>query len=338
MLNLTSLKTLYANTGKLITASLDVDEVLGGIMEEIRLFFNPENWSLFRLDPATNELFFMIIEGIEPSSVDHIRLSMGEGIAGTVAQSGQAVFIPDTSQSDIFSPKVDRATGFVTRSVIAVPLIFRGQVLGVIELINTLDRKPFTEDDFFVLSTIADYAAIALANASLYEEALHTARTDPLTGLLNRHSLDIVLEEWSGDAARARRAGDRDGGMIAIVLDLDNFKTLNDTLGHKTGDKVLQETARGLRGCLRNSDRLFRTGGDEFLALIRLHQLSGAANIIARLGEKFSGICMPHLAQLDPPVAVSFGMAAGPVSAARRIIHEADLAMYEHKKGKKKNS
>ena len=77
---------------------------------------------------------------------------------------------------------MDEATGFTTRSVIAVPLIFRGKVHGVIELINTLDKEGFSEEDFYVLTTIADYAAIALANAATYEEALMTAHTDPLTG------------------------------------------------------------------------------------------------------------------------------------------------------------
>lgn len=335
MHSITSLRTLYANIGKLITASLKVEDVLNGLMEEIRLFFNPENWSLLRLDPASNELFFMVIQGIDPKAVEHIRLSLGEGIAGTVAQTGEPIFIQDTAESELFSKKVDEATGFTTRSVIAVPMVFRDKIYGVIELINTLDQRGFSNDDFFVLTTIADYAAIALANAVAYEEALQRAQTDPLTGLYNRLAMDKILEEWTREENRARREGDTDTCIIAILLDLDNFKILNDTLGHKAGDAVLKSVAKGLRASLRDSDYIFRIGGDEFLALLRIRSCDRIDRIKKRLETKLADIWLPYTDRTAPPVALSIGIESGPVREAHRIIHEADLRMYQCKKERK---
>jgi len=123
MYSLAQIKQLYANIGKLITSSLELDKVLEGIMEEVKVFFDAENWSLMRLDPNTDELFFVIVQGIDRKAVENIRLGPGEGIAGMVAKRGQSVFVPDTSADPRFSDRVDRATGFRTRSVMAVPLI-----------------------------------------------------------------------------------------------------------------------------------------------------------------------------------------------------------------------
>jgi diguanylate cyclase (GGDEF)-like protein len=328
--NLMQIKKLYANIGKLITSSLDFNEILEGIMEEVRLFFGAENWSLMRLDPNTNELFFVIVQGIDAGAVENIRLGLGEGIAGIVAKRRKAVFVPDTSKDRRFSRKVDRVSGFKTRSIMAVPLLFRGQVYGVIELVNRTSGGSFTEEDHLVLQTIADFAAIAFANSALYERVLLMGNTDPLTGLYNRAKLDQLIAEAEKRKGRRRRKHDSEAYAVVAVIDIDDFKAINDTYGHREGDAVLKETSRLLQSRLRSHDCVFRIGGDEFLALIRESSHEHLPKLETRIRKSLAGIssfslnrrCKAHF---------TFGCSSGPISSLRDLIHRADLAMYENK-------
>ena len=166
MEELFKIKKLYSSIGKIITSSLEFGAIQDAVMEEIHLFFDAENWSLMRLDPNTDELFFVIVKGIDAKAVENIRLGRGEGIAGTVARTRKSIFVPDTSRDKRFSDRVDRATGFKTRSLMAVPVIFGDTLYGVIELVNRGSGGLFTEMEHLILQTIADYAAIAFANAA----------------------------------------------------------------------------------------------------------------------------------------------------------------------------
>ncbi|RPI93880.1 MAG: GAF domain-containing protein [Spirochaetales bacterium] len=162
MEELVNIKKLYSSIGKIITSSLEFGVILDSIMEEIHLFFDAANWSLMRLDPNTDELFFVIVKGIDTKAVENIRLGMGEGIAGTVARTKRSIFVSDTSRDRRFSDRVDRATGFKTKSVMAVPIVLGDTLYGVIELVNRTTGGLFTEMEHIILQTIADYAAIAL--------------------------------------------------------------------------------------------------------------------------------------------------------------------------------
>jgi GAF domain-containing protein len=237
------IKKLYANIGKLITSSLDLDTILEGIMEEVHVFFDAANWSLMRLDPNTNELFFVIVQGIDRSAVMNIRLGPGEGIAGLVAKTGQSIFVPDTSKDTRFSDRIDRVSGFETKSLIAVPLVFRGTIFGVIEIVNRTTGVAVSEDEHLILQTIADFAAIAFANRFIYEKALQIANTDPLTGLNNRARLEELIGQFETMPPMNRRAHDRGRFFVAVMADIDDFKAVNDRLGHRAGDMLLKRIA-----------------------------------------------------------------------------------------------
>src|SRR3989338_3380405 len=121
-LNFDKIKNLFAGISKLITTVQNIDQVLSKIMYEVELFFSPTNWSLLRLDDASNELFFEIVKGIDREKVKEIRLKLGEGIAGKVAKTGETILIEDVSKTQDFSSKVDQASGFITKSIVAVPI------------------------------------------------------------------------------------------------------------------------------------------------------------------------------------------------------------------------
>lgn len=315
---------LYASVGKLIASSLDLHDILDGIMEEVRRFFHPSNWSLMRLDPNTGELFFVLADGIDFDQIRDMRLQAGEGIAGFVAQHGEAVFVPDAMGDPRFSSRVDEQTGFVTRSVMAVPLIFQGRTYGVIELINRFDGENFSEQDFVIARTIADFAAIAFANASIYATTRDLAFRDPLTGVFNRSRLDSLRSEWSG-----RRSDERI--CVVSVLDLDDFKQINDTHGHRAGDRALRYLSEHLQILIRGSDRIFRIGGDEFLILIHGSDAARLPRILNRLETALTYLQRKTEA-FQPPYSFSFGLSSGSIQDLDEVIHRADLDMYARKK------
>lgn len=331
-----NIKKLYANIGKLITSSLDLQAIIEGIMEEIRIYFDAENWSLMRLDPNTGELFFVIVQGIDKKAVENIRLSPGEGIAGIVAKTGESIFVPDTSKDPRFSDKTDKVSGFKTHSVIAVPMTFRGSIYGVIELINRTTGNYFSEDEHLILQTIADFSAIAFANRNIYEEALLIANTDPLTGLNNRGKLDNLTRELERIHALNRRERDDNNFFIAILVDIDNFKDVNDIFGHQTGDRVLKKIAELLNSGTRRHDMVFRLGGDEFLVLLSAHSQKQVKKIEKRIILEMEKISRFQIED-DYVVSFSYGISSGTSEKLDNIIHQADINMYEYKKKQKVN-
>lgn len=314
------LQSLFAEIAKLMVSSLHVSAVMEAIMEQIELFFQPKNCSLFRLDQTTQELLFYMAKGIDAEAISHVHLKLGEGVAGKVALSGQPMFVPDAQQDPYFSKKIDKITGFTTKSLIAAPMIFQGKVLGVIELINTLDDHPFNQSELLLLKVIADFGAIALSNAMIYERAVFLAMRDPLTSLYNRTYLTNVktLNERR-DQARSY--------IIVVVVDIDHFKEVNDVHGHRVGDEVLCKTASLLQACCREEDYAFRTGGDEFLLVVMYLYQHEVQETMARLQQQLRQASQ----QIAPATGFSFGMVSGLKKDMHQLLEAADKKMYEHK-------
>jgi len=324
------MKKLYANIGKLITSSLQLDAVIEGIMEEVRVFFDPQNWSLMRLDPTTNQLFFVVVEGIDVKNVENIRLKVGEGIAGKVAETGVSIFVPNARLDPRFSSKVDEESGFVTNSIIAVPLIFQNKVFGVIELVNRKDDGAFTENDHLVMQSIADFSAIAFANALLFQGTLALANTDPLTKVFNRTKLDEIAQLWENGDKNSRRLHDTKAIISVFMVDLNDFKMINDHYSHQEGDRVLKAVAEILRKIGRDQDMAFRTGGDEFVLVVVYPDESHQEMVeerISRQLEKLSEITYGE----GQAINFSYGVASGAMENIRQLIHNADLKMYKEK-------
>jgi two-component system sensor histidine kinase HydH len=155
--------------GTLINSSLHIEDVLEHAMKWAQEFMDAEASSVYELDRPKNELFIRLARGEKKESVKGIRIKVGEGIAGWVAQTARAVVSQDVSKDQRFSPKYDEKTGFQTRSVICVPLISKDEPIGVLQVINKKGGKPFSNSDFKLLTGMAQQVAIAMENAKLYQ-------------------------------------------------------------------------------------------------------------------------------------------------------------------------
>src|SRR6267378_7819727 len=185
---------IFQELGKALTSSLQLDQVLRTIMEKIDEFLRPDNWSLLLLDEAKQELYFELAVGKASQALKDVRIKVGQGIAGWVAEHGEAVVVPDTSKDTRFFGKVDEKTKMETQSIVAVPVKFRDTCLGVIELINCFGPEGFDARDLNLLEALADFAAIALENARHVKRIHELTITDDCTTLYNARHMGFILE------------------------------------------------------------------------------------------------------------------------------------------------
>ncbi|MFH1726122.1 MAG: GAF domain-containing sensor histidine kinase [Elusimicrobiota bacterium] len=157
---------LLLEAGKLLSSKLDLSELLNTIMQLAARVVNAETASLLLVDPETDELYFDVALGLAPE-VHNIRLKMGEGIAGSVAQSATPMIINDVTKDPRWSPKIDEDSGFKTRSILAAPIILKGKRIGVVEAINHIEGD-FSFTDLRIFEAFASQAGVAIENARLF--------------------------------------------------------------------------------------------------------------------------------------------------------------------------
>lgn len=317
--------------GKALTSTITINEVFEKILDKMVEIFDPENWSLFLVDEEKDELYFKIVVGEVSDYIKNIRLKIGEGIAGRVAKTGKALYIPDVKKSQFFSEKTDNESRFNTRSVICIPLRIRNKTLGVIELINMENVEDLTKHDKITLSTIADYAAIALENARNFEKIKQLLIKDDLTDLYNSKHLHTVLEQGIKKALKSESC------LSIIFLDLDSFKNINDTLGHLIGSRLLTEIGKFIKNRLRENFSAARYGGDEFVIILEDTCKKSAVEFCEKIHNELSSSVFFSKDNLNIKMTASFGIATFPEDAdsKERLLYIADKRMYTVKNNNK---
>ena len=192
--------------GKALTSTFNMDQILIIILKRLSELIKAKNWTLFLLDSKSRKLYFEVVVGLDKGSLADVRIQLGEGIAGTVAQTGEPILVPDVQKDPRFSNRVDDLTGFVTRSIICLPLKMQGSVIGVIEIINPEDTSLFQENYMPLLTILADYVAIAIHNARTYRKIESLSITDDVTDFYNSRfmhrfystaEIDSLYAKWS---------------------------------------------------------------------------------------------------------------------------------------------
>ncbi|MHB8875234.1 MAG: GGDEF domain-containing protein [Myxococcaceae bacterium] len=316
----------FNEIAKALTSTLEVREVLGLVMQKVSELMRPNNWSLV-LQDETGQLYFEICVGEGSEKLKDMRIRPGEGIVGTVFQTGTPRRVEDVEADPAFARRFDDASAFRTKSVLAVPLRSKGRTLGVIELVNGANARAFTEDDLSIVGGIADYAAIAIENARNFKRVQELTISDEHTGLFNARHLRSLLDMEVARASRFHHP------LSLIFLDLDGFKQVNDTHGHLVGSALLREVGELLSAAIRGVDFAFRYGGDEFAVLLIETDAAAARVIGERVRDRFRERTFPGGAGLEIGLTASVGVATFPDDAgtAVELLGAADRAMYRVK-------
>lgn len=314
----------FVRVARLLSSSLDVDIVLRELLTGLDRLLQPTNWSLLLRVDESDELVFRHVSSAGDQRLRGQRLAAGEGIAGWVLQNEQAVLVRDPSSDERFSGRLDRMTGFDTTSIVAVPLRAEGHVVGVIELVNQLEEREFSSEEFQILEAFADFAAIAIHNARTHGELLESSRNDPLSGLRNSRYFLTCVEQAVG----------REERFALVFFDMDRFKQLVDQHGHMSGSEALAEVGQVLRETLADDEIGCRFGGDEFAFLLPDVDGQGAAARAEALAATIRGRVFLTARGIDARLDASFGWASHPEDGleADALLRLADTRMYEAKR------
>ena len=252
----TALQAALARAAKMLNDSLDLGRVLLRICEESTSILDGDVAAVYTGN-ARDGLRMDAVLGFPPEALG-TRLEPGEGLAGKAAESDEPLLtndyaaMGDRSRSPLFRD---------IRSSLAVPMHWDGELRGILTVGYTREHR-VTRDHLGLLEAFADLAAAACRNASAHAGLALAALTDSLTGCLNHAALHEAVQR---ETERCRRGGHR---LSLALLDLDDFKQVNERQGHLAGDEVLRAAGSGLRGSVRAYDLVARYGGDEFAIVV----------------------------------------------------------------------
>jgi len=293
-----------------IHSTLDIDALTKLTLNLLKKVLNLGACSLMMIEKKTGQILFSATEGL---SKEEAKRAISEEIAESILSGGESK-VADYEQLSFFR---------------CIPLLHREDIVAAL-CVNSKALDDVSSDDVMILSAIASELAVAIENVRLYELTKKLSITDELTGLYNYRYLQQRLK------SEFERAGRYVHPLSLIMIDVDDFKSYNDTYGHVQGDSVLAEVARIIKGGCRELDVVARYGGEEF-AIILLETDSSGAFVVA---EKVREAVAEHrfLGQddrKDARLSVSLGIASYPVHAAdlESLVKEADNALYRAKTG-----
>lgn len=317
-----------ARLGETLTSTHDLTRILGVILETTMGAARARAGAVFLTTPGREELYLKVGRGLEGRGITSTsRIPFGRGTIGSVAVTGEAAWGRTHStdegmtathlELDPSEPTADE--------LIAVPLRAGGRVIGVLSLYDR-SSGDFSSADVEAIWTFAGQASVAVDNVLLHQEAQRLSVTDGMTGLSNYRAFQRQLAR---EVERAHRFG-RPLGLL--LLDLDFFKSVNDTHGHQVGDAVLIELAQRVQAEVRDVDLVARYGGEELVVVLPETDAAGAGLLAERICDVVRSI--PFDADgVQLTVTVSIGAAALPehASTAADLLRAADEAMYAAK-------
>lgn len=320
---------------RLFSSSLQIDEILEKVVAKSTEVLGDTSFIVLsdetghlKLEAAFSKdrdrLIKMLI-----TTVNSGGYPLNKEFLSEVLERKGTIVIPNLQHTNL----ADDMRAFVEKyglsSVLAVPILSKDNVLGAFIAMST-ESRAFTNEDVGTASALADFTAIALENACLFAELQRSAITDPLTGVYNTRFFHEVLGR---ETARADRYS---LPLALLMIDIDSFKIVNDTHGHVVGNKVLNQIAKILERAVRNTDFVFRCGGDEFGVVLPGTQLDGAMHVAEKILQKVETSEVLAGLGYAGPVTVSIGLSEYHRGTHfETLVAEADQALYASKRSSK---
>jgi len=283
----------------------------------------PWSGSALFLMNGTDSLKCRFASGADAAQLLNASLKLGEGLSGWVAKNRRTLVNADPRVTfELLGLPEPRL-----KSALVCPLYVNDTTfIGCLALYH-LDANRYTDDHRRLLERIAEQAGPVIHNSIVFEQTQEDSLTDPLTGLPNRRSMFVHLERELARAERLKRQ------MALIVMDLDGFKTINDTYGHHIGDRALREMSLALQGTLRPYDLCVRYAGDEFIVVLTDCSRETAELKRSELQERIGQIEIEVRTGKRLRLAASAGAAVFPHdgSSYETLLAEADHRMYRDK-------
>ena len=317
---------LRNNILELIASSAKLSDILPAILVSIEKEYHGAMCSILLLDDSKKRL----IIGAAPSfpdfyneAIDGVEIGHGVGSCGTAAYTGKRVIVSDISSHPFWTPWTELAKRANLASCWSEPIIDnQGNILGTFAIYHSEKSTPKTID-FTLIEQFANLARIALEREQADKLIWQQANFDSLTNLPNRNLLQEHLTSAIKNAQRDKKQ------LVVAMLDLDNFKDVNDSLGHATGDALLVECSKRIKNSVRKNDIVARLGGDEFIVILVGTQ---SATDIENVGQKLlNALAQPYeFEQKTIYCTASIGIAIYPDDAREidAILRNSDQAMY----------
>src|SRR5450631_31515 len=304
------------NISKMAISSEDAEQMMADIVREIQKNFHYDHIGIGIMDYTTKDIEIKAEAGTTSQTLGR-RIAVGSGVLGKVARSGVSALVQNAGPGQLAGVLPE------SRAVLCLPISYGESLLGVLN-VESRDENAFAPQDVLILNTLADLLATALHNSFVFRKLQQQSITDGLTGIKTRRFFwEALSSEWK----RASRSG---RPFSVVLVDLDKFKEVNDSLGHLEGDLVLARVGRLLEQKCRQSNVVARYGGDEFIILMPETGVEQAQILSERLRLWLA--TDPMLSEHH--ITGSFGVASFPVHglAAEDIIRVADVGMYVSKK------
>src|SRR6188508_1544556 len=287
-----------------VLSEQSLDALLERIADTLAELIPYEDVHIYEADEAKRELIPVLARSKWADEVMRERFSYGEGITGWAVERREPVL----ANKAHLDPRVRFVPGTPVEpeALIAVPLIARGRLKGTLNIYRVGEDASFTGEEFLLATRFGEAAALALDNAHIRARLEHQASTDALTGLSNHRTFHDRLR------AELTRASAEHDTVALVLLDLDDFKKVNDVYGHGVGDQVLVQLADVLRASVRGTDSVCRVGGEEFAVVLPSGDITKAVALAERLGEELAALDVGAAGTLT----VSIGIAVGPAHAA----------------------
>jgi diguanylate cyclase (GGDEF)-like protein len=300
-----------------VLAEQSLDALLVRIADVLADLIPHDTLTIYEADEAQAVLTPVFARDQYAHEIMSTTIRFDEGITGWAARRREAVLV---NQAHL-DPRVRFVPGTPVdpEALIAIPLIARAQIKGVLNIYRVGEEGSYSEEEFEFAKRFADAAALALDNAQIRARLEHQAQTDSLTGLFNHRTFHERLLHALQDASLTHRP------VALLMLDIDDFKRVNDVHGHGVGDELLHSLADTLRSCVRPDDVVCRLGGEEFGVIMCSCDAVDAQHVAQRLVERLAERDFPGVGTLT----LSMGIALGPEHAAnpRELTACAETAM-----------